>query len=159
MENYKFNFTTKTLTITKAFADKAENPDSEEYILLMMFQQDFPNMTIVRKTHKTPTRYRAKSGEVYNCNQFKNLSYENMERFMDVLPEGKEKEQVKEAYEFLRYGTGLVQTSVYKAVREWFVAQFPHYRKDPLFYLKNEVKVIDFKPFTEQKKKDEQEAS
>lgn len=24
MENYKFDFTTKTLTITKAFADKAE---------------------------------------------------------------------------------------------------------------------------------------
>ena len=150
MEKYRMDFTTKTLTISKAFAEKAENPSSEEYITLMMFQQDIPDLKVVRKTHKTPSKYHAKSGEVYNCNQFKNLTYDRMERFMDVLPEGESKEKVKEAYFFLRYGTGVVQTNAYKSVREWFVAQFPHYRKDPLFYLYHEVVVIDFSAFIKQ---------
>ena len=35
MKNYKFDFTTKTLTITKAFADEAEIPTTEEYAILM----------------------------------------------------------------------------------------------------------------------------
>ena len=152
MEKYKFDFTTKTLTITKAFAEKAENPETAEYNLLMKFQQDFPNLTIVRKTHRSPKKYHAKSGEVYNCNQFKNLKYENMERFINALPEGENKTQIFETYTFLRYDLGLIQTNAYKLVREWFVKQFPHYRKNPLFYLKNEVKVIDLKEFTEEQK-------
>ena len=153
MKNYKFDFTTKTLTITKAFADEAEIPTTEEYAILMKFQQDFPNLKIVRKTHKTPSKYHTKSGEVYNCNQYKNLTYENMERFMNALPEGESKEKVLEYYNFLRNNAGAIQTSAYKTVREWFVEQFPLYRKDPLFYLKNEVKVIEIKAFTEQQEK------
>lgn len=128
MNAYKFDFTTKTLTITKAFADKANNPNSEEYITLMMFQQDFPDLTIVRKTHKTPSKYRAKSGEVYNCNQYKNLTYAHMETFISALPNS---DELMKNYAYLRYVVGKVQTNTYKLVREWFVAQFPEYRKDP----------------------------
>ena len=153
MKNYKFDFTTKTLTITKAFADEAENPNNEEYAILMKFQQDFPNLKIVRKTHKTPSKYHTKGGEVYNCNQYKNLTYENMERFIKALPEGESKEKVLEYYNFLRNNAGAIQTSAYKTVREWFVDQFPLYRKNPLFYLNNEVMVIEIKAFTEQQEK------
>lgn len=74
---------------------------------------------------------------------------------MDTLPEGESKDKVIEAYNYLRYGTGLVQTSTYKAVREWFVAQFPEYRKDPLFYLYNEVVIIDLKPILDRQAKKE----
>ena len=153
MKNYKFDFTTKTLTITKAFADEAENPTTEEYAILMKFQQDFPNLKIVRKTHKTPSKYHTKSGEVYNYNQYKNLSYENMERFIKALPEGESKTKVLEAYNFLRNHAGFIQTNAYKKVREWFVEQFPLYRKDPLFYIKNEVNVIEINTFTEHQEK------
>lgn len=152
MKNYKFDFTTKTLTITKAFADEAEIPTTEEYAILMKFQQDFPNLKIVRKTHKTPSKYHTKSGEVYNCNQYKNLSYENMERFMNALPEGESKKKILEAYKFLRYGSGGVQTNTYKTVREWFVEQFPQYRKKPLYYLTNEEGVIDISRFIDKEK-------
>ena len=156
MEKYKFDFTTKTLTITKAFADKAEkDPESAEKNTILRFQKDFPDMSIRLRTHKTPSKYHAKSGEVYNCNQYKNLSYNKMERFINALPEGENRDKVKEAYNYLRYGTGLVQTSTYKAVREWFVAQFPEYRKDPLFYLYNEVVIIDLKPILDQQAKKE----
>ena len=154
MENYKFDFTTKTLTITKAFADKAEKyPESDENKTILRFQADFPDMSIRLRTHKTPTKYHTKGGEVYNCNQYKNLSYDKMERFMYALPEGESKDKVIEAYNYLRYSAGLVQTSTYKAVREWFVAQFPEYRKDPLFYLYNEVVIIDFNAFILQQTK------
>ena len=145
------DFSTKTMTITKAFAEAAVNPKSTEYQLLKQFQQDFPDLKIVRKTHRTPAKYHAKSGEVYNCNQYKNLSYENMERFINALPEGESKTKVIDAYTFLRYGAGEVQTNAYKTVREWFVQQFPLYRKNPLFYLENEVKPIDLKQFQSEK--------
>ena len=150
MEKYKFDFTNNTLTITKAFADKAEtDPESVEYKTLMRFRKDFPNLTIVRKSHKSPKKYQTKSGEVYNCNQYKNLTYANMERFISVLPNSDDLMQV---YYYLRYNLGKVQTNAYKKVREWFVAQFPLYRKDPLFYIKNEVKVIDISQFVSEQK-------
>lgn len=151
MEKFKVDFTSKTLTITKAFAEKAENPNSKEYKTLRRIIKDFPDFEVVRKTHKTPSKYRTKGGEIYKCNQYKNLSYKNMERFMNALPEGESKTQVLEAYKFLRYKAGGVQTSTYKAVRDWFVEQFPYYRKDPLFYIKNQLEVIDYKPFLKQK--------
>lgn len=153
MERYKMDFTTKTLIITKAFDEKAQNPFTAEGKILMKFQKDFPDLKIRLRTHKTPKKYHTKSGEVYNCNQYKNLSYNKMERFINALPEGESKDKVIEAYNYLRYSAGLVQTSTYKAVREWFVAQFPEYRKDPLFYLYNEVVIIDFNAFILQQTK------
>ena len=152
MENFKMDFTSKTLTITKAFAEKATDPTSKEYQILTQFQNDFPTLKIVRKTHKTPSKYKTKGGEVYNCNPNKNLTYKKMEIFIDSLKDGESKKEVKNAYKFLRYVSGGVQTSTYKTVREWFVEQFPHYRKDPLFYLSNEVEPIDTKPFVDKLK-------
>ena len=54
------------------------------------------------------------------------------------------------SYNFLRYYGGLPQTSRYTAVRKWFVAQFPEFRKNPLFYLYNEVKVVNIVPFIQE---------
>ncbi len=132
MNAYKMDFASKTLTITKAFADAAADPTSKEYALLTQFQKDIPNLTIARKTHKSPK----------GANQFKNLTYDNMEQFMNALPESEDKVKMMEAYTFLRYGAGLIQTSAYAAVRSWFVAQFPKYRTDPIFYLNNKVEVL-----------------
>ena len=151
MANYKIDFTTKTLTITKAFSDQAEKPNTKEYKLLTKFLNDFPDLKIVRKTHKTPKNYTSKSGEKTKCNSHKNLTYKNMELFMNALPDNESKKEVIKAYEFLRFKTGSIQTSTYKSVSDWFLTQFSEYRKNPLFYLTNEIKVIDFKPFIEQK--------
>ncbi len=142
MNAFKMDFTSKTLTLTKAFADAATNPASAEYALLTRFQQDFPDLKIVRRTHKTPTRYHNANGEITLRNQFKNLTYENMEGFMNALPESEDKEKFFEAYTFLRYGAGLTQASTYAAVRKWFAAQFPKYRTDPIFYLNNKVEAL-----------------
>ena len=137
--SYKMDFASKTLTLTKAFADACGDPTSKEYAILTCFQKDFPDLKIVRKTHKTPTKYHNANGETTRCNQFKHLTYENMERFMNAIPDN---EGFFKVYNSLRGDMGLVQYNRSTLVRSWFAAQFPDYREDPLFYLTNKVEVI-----------------
>ena len=148
MKGYTLNLTAKTMTITKAFEDAIATGTGEAYELYTKFLRDIPGLTVERKTHKTPSKYTSKStGETFKCNQFKNLKYENMEGFINGLPNN---EEYLRAYNFLKNCGSLPQTSRYTAVRKWFVAQFPEFRKNPLFYLYNEVKVIDFRPILEE---------
>ena len=144
---YKVDFTSKTLTMTKAFEEKAQNPESKEFAILMNLQNSIPGLTVIRKTHATPSKYRTKDGETFNCNQFKNLTYDNMESFIKRLPNNKELEK---SFDFLKNCGSLPLTSRYTAVRKWFVAQFPEFRKNPLFYLYNEVKVVKIAPFIQE---------
>ena len=84
---YQIDFTTKTLTITKEFSDNAQDPASKEFGILMNLQNAIPGLTVIRKTHATPRKYVSKStGETFNCNQFKNLTFDNMEQFIKALP-------------------------------------------------------------------------
>lgn len=147
MNTYKIDFANMTMTITKEFADKASNPKTAEYRIMTKFQKDFPNLKILRKTHRKPKKYHTNSGEEYSCNPYKNLTYENMEKFMKSLPEGDSKIEIVKAYYFLRFEIGSIQTNAYKIVRNWFIQQFPLYRKNPLFYMNNEVEVIDIKEY------------
>ena len=101
--------------------------------------QEIPGLTVVRKSHRTPTSYTSSSGEKFSCNQFKNLKYENMERFMAALPDN---EVYFEQYSFLRYSASVIQTNRYALVRDWFIAQFPEFRKNPLFYLYNKPEIV-----------------
>ena len=79
-----------------------------------------------------------------------------MKGFIEGLPNH---EELLDAFNFLRYKASLVQTARYKVVREWFVTQFPEFRKNPLYYLNNNVKVIDYAPFIKksQEQKEAQE--
>ena len=148
MKGYTLSLSAKTLTITKAFEDAVSKGEGEAYDLYTKFMREIPGLTVIRKTHKTPTKYTSKStGEKFNCNQFKNLTYKNMEGFINGLPNSKD---YLPAYNFLKNCGGLPQTSRYTAVRKWFVAQFPEFRKKPLFYLYNEVDVIDIAPFIQE---------
>ena len=139
MNAYKMDFVSKTLIITADFAKAMNNPDSEEYKTIAKIRRDFPEMEIVRKTHKTPTKYRTKDGKTFNCNQFKNLTYENMETFMMGLPNG---EEYLNEYLFLRNHASDIQTNGYTLVRRWFVKQFPDYQKNPLTYIHTQPEVV-----------------
>ena len=148
MKGYTLSLSAKTLTITKAFEDAVSKGEGEAYDLYTKFMREIPGLTVIRKTHATPSKYVSKStGEKFNCNQFKNLTFDNMEAFIDGLPNN---EKIKEAYNFLRYCGKLPQTSRYTVVRKWFVAQFPEFRKNPLFYLYNEVKVVNIAPYIQE---------
>ena len=140
MKGYTLSLSAKTLTITKAFEDAVSKGEGEAYDLYTKFMRDIPNLTVIRKTHATPTKYVSKStGEKFNCNQFKNLTYKNMETFIMGLPTA---EAYMNEYLFLKNYAAEVQTNGYTIIRRWFVAQFPEFRKNPLVYLTNQPDVV-----------------
>ena len=100
---YTIDFAKKTLTISKEFEDNMQDISSEEYALYTQLLSDIPGITVLRRTHKTPTKYVNKDKEKFYCNQFKNLKFERMEKFMSSLPNG---DEYKAQYEFLRYYAG-----------------------------------------------------
>lgn len=139
MEKFNFDVVSQTLTISAKFAKAMNNPESGEYNLAAKLKTDFPDLTLSKRTHRTATHYTTKSGEKFNCNQFKNLTYERMERFISALPNSQE---YQKEFEFMRDYASLVQHNGYSLVREWFVKQFPDFRKNPLFYLSNAPTVL-----------------
>ena len=145
---YSVNYMDGTITVNSSFYEKMQDPTSEEYKLIKAIRADYPEMRIVNRTHKTPSKYTSKStGETFNCNQFKNLTYKNMEGFINGLPNSQD---YLKAYNFIKNCGSLPLTSRYTAVRKWFVAQFPEFRKNPLFYLYNEVNVVNIVPFIQE---------
>lgn len=146
MNGYNLDFATQTLTLSAKFADAANNPGSKEYRLVRQFQHDFPNLTVIRKTHATPTRYHNSDGSITACQKNKKLTYERMERFMNALPDGAE---YLAAYWELREKADDMCASPYSAVSAWFMKQFPQFRSNPLFYLDNKPKVIPYSAILE----------
>ena len=142
MEKYKINFINHTITITAEFDKKMQDIESAEYALIQKVKADFPQMQIIRKTHRTPSRYVNKNGEISRCNQFKNLTYEHMEKFMKGLPHN---EKYLAEYQYLREHATKPQRSQYTLVRKWFIAQFPLFRNNPLIYLNNVPELVPAK--------------
>ena len=135
MERYKFDAASKTLTITAGYAKKLNDMDSDEFKHYNAMLEAIPGLVVMNRSHRSPSKCTStETGEKFKCNQFKNLTYDNMERFIDALPQGK---VYRQEYNFLRYYAACIQTNRYKLVRMWFVAQFPHFRKNPLFYVYN----------------------
>ena len=139
MNAYRIDFVANTITITAAFAKAMNDPTSAEYKIIAQIRKDFPEMEIIRKTHKTPSKYQTKTGEKFNCNQFKNLTYKNMETFIMGLPSA---EAYMNEYLFLKNYAAEVQTNGYTIIRRWFMAQFPDFRKNPIVYLTNQPAVV-----------------
>ena len=146
MEKFKFDVISQTLTITAKFSEMMNDPKSDEYKLVRQFRKDFPNLTITKKTHKSATHYTTKSGEKFNCNQFKNLTYDRMEKFISTLPKS---ESYLREYAFVKDFASAIQHNGYALVRKWFVAQFPEFRKNPLFYLSNSPELVSGAAFLE----------
>lgn len=147
MKDYKIDFTAQVITVSAECAKRMNDPSSPEYAEIHKICSDFPGMKIKRRTHRTPGKYTSKAtGEKFNCNPFKNLTYKNMEGFINGLSNS---EKYRKPYDFLKNYGNLPLTSRYAAVRRWFVNQFPKFRSDPLFYLYNDVSVIDYIPYLE----------
>ena len=165
MERYKFDITAQTLTLSAAFAEAMNDPESAEYALVCKFQRDFPALRIVRKTHATPTRYKNSDGSITTRNKHNGLTYERMERFMSAL--GDDGVDYLEAYFTLRGKAEAMCASPYTVVSAWFMKQFPKFRSNPLFYLDSAPNIVDFstildraakKPFVAKAEGDEKSA-
>lgn len=155
MRDYVLSLSEKTLTITKAFEDAIAKGEGDAYVLYTKFLRDIPGLTVIRRTHASPSKCVSKAtGEKFRCNQFKNLTYKNMEAFINGLSNS---EDYLVPYNFIRTCGSLPLTSRYTAVRRWFVAQFPEFRKNPLFYLYNKPPVLETLTFIQEAKKEAEE--
>ena len=139
---YKIDFVNNTLTMTKAFEDAASNHTSQEYKLLQQIRADFPGLTIIRKTRRTPKKARPT----------KNLTYANMEKYMGVFQNA---DELLAQFEVVKT-CSLEQPSPYKFVRDWFEAQFPTYRELPDFSPKASKVIVFPASRQEQEEKNEQ---
>lgn len=113
--NYKMNFATRTLTITKDFEKKAMIPNSEESTLLLHLQSVCPNLKIAYKSSNSNNR------------NTKGLTYAKMERYIRLH------ENVNEL--LIVFSTikeiARTQNHAYNFVYNWFVTQFPDYGEIP----------------------------
>lgn len=144
---YKIDFIANTMTITNAFEEAANNPNSNEFKLLQQLRAEFPDIQIIRKTRRPSKTARPN----------KNLTYANMEKYMSVF---KNKDELLAQFEIVKAQSS-GQPSPYNYVKDWFEAQFPNYKKQPDFD-SNAPKVIDldtFKKKQEKKQQNENKAS
>ena len=144
MERSKFEPVSRTLIITEAFLKKMQNPESDEFMYYSRMMENIPGLKIVQRTHKTPKSYTTKEGQTFSCNPGKNLTYKNMENFIAGLPMS---EQYMKEYSFLREYAGSLQTSRHNLVKNWFLAQFPDFRTNPLVYIHTAPTPIKAKEF------------
>lgn len=138
---YKIDFVNNTLTMSKAFEEALNNPNSEEYKLFLQLRADFPGLTIIRKTRRAPKKARPT----------KNLTYKHMEQYMSVF---KNADELLAQFDAVKR-CSLAQNNPYKFVLDWFKTQFPKYKEQPDFG-NNAPKVIDLAAF--QKKQEEKKA-
>lgn len=125
MRDYKVDFAANTVTVTKAFAEKANQINTEEYKTLMQLKKDFPGIDVVYKTRRRST----------NVNANKGLTYMNMESYINVFDN---RDELLNAFKLVKK-LSVVQKNKFLFVKAWFVAQFPDYDKVPSFSLVDNV--------------------
>lgn len=114
---YSINFTTNTIVITKEFQQQSSQMGTPEFTTMKALRQEFPSMTIVRKTAK-----KRKSGSV-------RITYAAMAVYINCLRDG---DKWMKEFEVIRK-MSLAQSSPYNYVYQWFCATFPSYAKCPNF--------------------------
>ena len=123
MKAYKIDFARRTVTITKEFAAKAAEYNSNEYKMLMDLQNQ--GYTVVNRTHATPT------------NRKPMPTYAQMEHYLRMVENS---EFYTEQYKLICEEAKSHNNSIAK-VRKWFNATFPNYSKLPEFNNDNKVLV------------------
>lgn len=117
MREYKINFTTNTITVSKSFALAASDPSKPEFETLSKLQAAYPGMRIVHKTHRSPSKANANKG----------LTYERMEGYINLHENAAELLVTFEAVKKI----AAQQKNPYLFTKGWFMQQFPDYGKLP----------------------------
>ena len=133
-EGYKILFNENTVIMNYKFAAAAAKYGTPENKLMKNIREDFPGMAEVVVSGREQTSAKSNS----------RLTYENMETHIKVY------ENADELMEVFASVKALSQTcaSPYKYVRDWFEAQFPNYKKAPVFQ-NGKLSIV---PITPQKK-------
>ena len=123
MKAYKIDFARRTVTITKAFADKISVYNSNEYKMIIDLQNQ--GFTVVNRTHATPT------------NRKPMPTYAQMEQYISCLAEA---EVYRKQYDAICEEAKSHKNSIAR-VRKWFNVTFPNYGKLPEFDENNKIVV------------------
>ena len=118
-EGYKILFNENTVIMNYKFAAAAAKYGTPENKLMKDIRNDFPGMAEVVISGREQTTAKKNT----------RLTYENMETHIKVYENA---DELMEVFESVK---ALSQTcaSPYKYVRDWFEAQFPNYKKAPVF--------------------------
>lgn len=116
MKNYKMNFSTMTLTITKDFADKLLIPNSEEAQIFEHLKSICPNLKVANRTNTSKAK-----------NPYKGLSYAKMSAYIRLFENSDELLNNFNAVIALSQ----IQKNKYQYVCNWFLEQFPNYTELP----------------------------
>ena len=133
-EGYKILFNENTVIMNYKFASAAAKYGTPENKLMKDIRNDFPGMAEVVISGREQTSAKKNT----------RLTYENMETHIKVYENA---DELMEVFESVK---ALSQTcaSPYKYVRDWFEAQFPNYKKAPVFQ-NGKLSIV---PITPQKK-------
>ena len=101
----KIKFDSKTIEISKTFADKASHFGSMEYHELLIAMRDLPDFTVAIKMTRKPRRTYTKG-----------LTYEYMESYISMVDEDG---SLMKDFQCLRQGCS------YAEIKRWFFAKFP----------------------------------
>lgn len=118
-KGYKINFANNTLVMNYKFYAASQEYGTKENTLVKVILADFPTLSVVVKAGR----------DVKTTNKNKRLTYENMEKHISAYENSAELLDVFETVKAL----SKTAASPYKYVTDWFVVQFPDYKKAPVF--------------------------
>ena len=118
-KGYKINFANNTLVMNYKFHAASQEYGTDENKLVKAILADFPTLTVIVKAGR----------DVKTTNKNKRLPYANMEKHISAYENSADLLDVFETVKAL----SKTAASPYKYVTDWFVAQFPDYKKAPVF--------------------------
>lgn len=115
--NYRVDFASMTLYITKEFSERMYDATSAEYKTYKRLVKDLPNLTIEHITHRSPSNRKSKRGLTYKNMKDYILLYKNANELLKMFA--------------LAITLSKIQPSPYAFVKRWFLEQFPDYENFP----------------------------
>ena len=103
----KITFSSKTIEVTKTFANKASRFGSDEYTMLLTASRDLPDFTVVVKATKPVRRSYTQSP-----------TYEYMKDYISMHDEA---DTLMQEFRFLLQGCS------YGEIKKWFMTKFPEF--------------------------------
>jgi len=118
-KNYAIDFTTRTLTINKDFAEALNDPASNETRILSQYMTMFPDLRVVRRSHKPSKKNREDKG----------LTYGKMRKYISLHENA---EELLKMFELV-VELARTQNNSFLYTKTWFLAQFPKFYDQPEF--------------------------
>ena len=112
--SFRIDFNNNTIVMTKAFAQKAANPATDEYDELMKIRKDFEGFKLeIRESAKKK-------------NSLKGLDYGFMEQYI-ARHDYEENSKMAEFKKLTVKNYDMLTANRYGRVRKWFLEQYPEF--------------------------------